>query len=136
MFPYPVKFLSELKSILFLVLVFWVAPNFCYAAGSIEELIRDRLSADKKTLDLSGTNIGTRGAKVLAGMSLFLNVETLLLQGNKIKYAGMKSLAKSPHSVNLKHLDLWGNMIGDMGLKVLSESSYIKGLGDAQTLEK
>jgi hypothetical protein len=78
--PCPVKSLSELKPVLLLVLLIWVTPNFCYAAGPIEELIHDRLSSDKKTLDLSGTNIGTRGAKVLAGMSLLLNVETLLLQ--------------------------------------------------------
>ncbi|MCS5623737.1 MAG: hypothetical protein NZ735_07255, partial [Candidatus Marinimicrobia bacterium] len=111
------KALSVSKVTLLLLIVFFWSSNICYGSDPIKELIHGRLSADKKTLDLSGTNIGTRGAKVLAGMSLLLNVETLLLQGNKIKYAGMKSLAKSPHSVNLKHLDLWGNMIGDMGLK-------------------
>ncbi|MGY8781752.1 MAG: hypothetical protein ACKVJJ_08840, partial [Fidelibacterota bacterium] len=83
---------------LLLIFAIVVTSNFCYAADRIEKLINDRLSADKKALDLSGMNIGIRGAKVLAGLSLLSNVETLLLQGNKIKYEGIKALAKSPHA--------------------------------------
>ena len=117
--------LFKFSRLLCLSLILSLVPDFCLADDPIKQLIRDRLSEDKKTLDLSGANIGTQGAKKLAEMELFSNVETLLLQGNKIKYGGIKALAKSPHSINLKHLDLWGNMIGDMGLKALSESSYI-----------
>ena len=122
------KILSLFKVSIFLTLVIWFNPSLCHAVDSLEKLILDRLSADKKTLDLSGVNIGSRGAKILAGMSFLSDVETLLLQGNKIKFSGIKALSKSPHSANLKNLDLWGNMIGDMGLKMLSESVFIKGL--------
>ncbi len=94
MFSFSVKSSSVLKATLFLFMVFFGGTNFCYGNDSIKELIHGRLSADKKTLDLSGGKIGPRGAKVLAGMSLLANVEILLLQGNKIKYAGIKNLAK------------------------------------------
>ena len=83
-------------------------PAFCYSGSSFDQLILDRLSADKKTLNLSGTNIGPREARILAEMELLDSVEILLLQGNKIKYKGLKALARSPHARNLKQLDLWG----------------------------
>ena len=59
-------------------------PTFCFSGDSFDQLILDRLSTDKKILNLSGANIGPREAKVLAEMELLTSVETLLLQGNKL----------------------------------------------------
>ena len=55
----------KFKCVFLLSSFFWTAPVFCYADSSVEQLIQDRLSEDKKTLNLSGANIGTRGAKIL-----------------------------------------------------------------------
>ena len=89
-------------------------------AVDISTLVEKRISDDRKTLDLTGLNIGPRGAKQLAVMESLSTLTTLHLQGNRIRSRGMKALAKSPHLMNLKHFDLWGNMIGDVGLKAFS----------------
>ena len=61
--------LIEFKVALLLILILGVTSSFCYAADPIEKLIFERLSADKKTLDLSGLNLGSREAKILADLS-------------------------------------------------------------------
>ena len=62
-------------------LIVLLIPTFCYSGASFDQLVLDRLSADKKILNLSGANIGPREAKILAEMELLTSVETLLLQG-------------------------------------------------------
>ena len=79
----------KLGRLLGCILVVLLVPEFCFADGGVDQLIRDRLSKDKKTLDLSGARIGPKGAKTLAGMELLSRVENLFLQGNKIKYRGI-----------------------------------------------
>ena len=49
-------------------LIVLLIPTFCFSGDSFDQLILDRLSADKKILNLSGANIGTREAKILAEM--------------------------------------------------------------------
>ena len=109
-----------------LLVIAWIV--FC--AGSVQAvdisaLVEKRISEDGKTLDLTGLNIGLKGAKQLAAMESLSSLTTLHLQGNRIRARGMKALAKSPHLANLKHLDLWGNMLGDIGLKAIAESPYL-----------
>ena len=72
-------------------------------ASDIVKLIEKKISKDRKSLDLTGLNIGPKGAKQLAKIKSLSSLVTLHLQGNRIKARGMKALAKSPHFANLKH---------------------------------
>ena len=51
-------------------------------AVDISTLVQKRISEDGKTLDLTGLNIGPRGAKELAAMESLSSLTTLHLQGN------------------------------------------------------
>ena len=65
-------------------------------ATDISKIIEKRISKDRKSLDLTGLNIGPKGAKQLAKMESLSTLVTLHLQGNRIKARGIKALAKSP----------------------------------------
>ena len=111
MFYFKSSFTFKLGRLLSFTLVILLVPLFCFGDSSVEQLIQNRLSKDKKTLDLSGAKIGPKGAKTLAGMELLSEVETLLLQGNKIKYRGiMLHRALQVHMMILQYLEfncLW-----------------------------
>ena len=85
MFYFKDRILFKLLLLTCFILFVLMVPGFCSAESGVEQLIRDRLSKDKKTLDLSRAKIGSKRAKTLAGMKLLSGVETLLLQGKKIK---------------------------------------------------
>ena len=58
-------------------------------ASDIVKLIEKKISKDRKSLDLTGLNIGPKGAKQLANMESLSSLVTLHLQGNRIKARGM-----------------------------------------------
>ena len=79
------------------LLLSFLSFNLFAWADDISALVANRISHDGKTLDLSGLNIGPKGAKQLAKVESLKEITTLHLQGNNIKARGMKALAKSPH---------------------------------------
>ena len=83
------------KTLLVIVLIVFCTSSV--QAMDISTLVEKRISEDGKTLDLTGLNIGPRGAKELAAMESLSSLTTLHLQGNRIRALGMKALAKSPH---------------------------------------
>jgi len=122
--------------------------------ASIEYLIKQFLSPDKRLLDLSNYHIGDKGceslvqssqlkrgklrqlrlpnndisdegAKVLAECEFFKNLTELDLYGNVISDDGVKAIASSPHLKKLKKLGLYGNLIEDEGAIAIAESDVL-----------
>ena len=60
----------KLGHLLYFIFIVLLLPEFCFAGSGFDQLILERLSKDKKTLDLSGAKIGPKEAKILAGMEL------------------------------------------------------------------
>ena len=81
MSAFPKKFLFTFICLLLSFLYF----NLFAWAVDIPTLVANRISHDGKTLDLSGLNIGTAGAKQLAKVESLKEITTLHLQGNNIK---------------------------------------------------
>ena len=52
MLSYPERFPLKFSHFFYLNIICLLIPIFCFADNNIEQVIRDRLSKDKKTLDL------------------------------------------------------------------------------------
>jgi Ran GTPase-activating protein (RanGAP) involved in mRNA processing and transport len=93
--------------------------------ASVEYLIKQYVSADRKKLNLSNFNLGDKGAIMLAKSKELSRLERLGLPNNNIGDEGAAALATSPLLKNLIELDLYGNVIGDDGVKALFNSPYL-----------
>ena len=65
MLSFPARFPLKFSHFFYLNIICLLIPIFCFADNSVEQIIRDRLSKDKKTLDLSGTKISFKCCKTL-----------------------------------------------------------------------
>ena len=122
--------------------------------ASVEYLIKQFISIDKRVLDLSNYNLGDKGtagltrspqlkrsklrwlrlpnnnisdegAKEIANCEYFKNLTELDLYGNVISDDGVKAIANSPHMAKLKKLGLYGNLIEDEGAVAIAESPVL-----------
>ena len=96
--------------------------------ASVEYLIKQYLSADRKKLNLSNFNLGDKGAVMLAKCKELSRLQRLGLPNNNIGDEGATALANSELFKNLRDLDLYGNVIGDDGVKALLNSPYLSRL--------
>lgn len=93
--------------------------------ASVEYLIKQYLSPDRKKLNLSNFNLGDKGAVMLAKSKEVGRLQRLGLPNNNIGDEGATALANSQLLKNLIELDLYGNVIGDDGVKALFNSPYL-----------
>jgi uncharacterized protein (TIGR02996 family) len=76
-------------------------------------------------LDLSGRQIGNKGATILANSSAVAHLVHLDLSENKIGARGVAALAGSPHLAALTRLNLSRNSIGPQGARALARSASL-----------
>ena len=69
--------------------------------ASVEYLIKQFLTPDKKNLDLSNQNIGDKGAVQLSTSKNLRKLKKLILPNNNISDEGIAAIANSE---NFKHL--------------------------------
>lgn len=132
----------------------WFIEQKDGTVASVEYLIQQFLSPDKRSLDLSNYNLGDKGArevtqspqlkrgklrslrlpnnnisdegvKDIANCEYFKNLTELDLYGNVISDDGVKAIASSPHFTRLKKLGLYGNLIEDEGAIAIAESEVL-----------
>ncbi len=85
--------------------------------ASVEYLIKQFLTPDKKNLDLSNQNIGDKGAITLSKSKSIKRLKKLMLPNNNIGDEGIIAIANSENFKNLTDLDIYGNVISDDGVK-------------------
>ena len=90
--------------------------------ASVEYLIKQFLSEDKKILDLSNQVLGDKGAVALAKSKHLKRVTRLTLANNNISDEGAIAIANSEKFKKLIELDFYGNVISDDGVKAIAES--------------
>ena len=93
--------------------------------ASVEYLIKQFLSPDKKVLDLSNQVLGDKGAVTLAKSKQLKRVKRLALANNNISDEGAIAIANSEKFKNLTELDFYGNVISDDGVKAIAECPSI-----------
>ncbi|MBI4384755.1 MAG: hypothetical protein HY579_12065 [Nitrospinae bacterium] len=97
-------------------------------AEELESFVRESLSPDGKTLDLTANYIKEYGAKDLASFEFLKDLATLELGTNLIGEKGAKYLATSKCLVNLTSLNLFYNAIGNDGVKAIAVSDNLLSL--------
>ena len=92
--------------------------------ASTEYLIKQFLSPDKRSLDLSNYNLGDKGAREITQSPQLKRgkLRSLRLPNNSISDEGAKDIANCEYFKNLTELDLYGNVISDDGVKAIATS--------------
>ena len=98
------------------------------ASDETEMVVRDNLSKDGKTLDLTAAYLKEYGAKDIASFEFLSDLNTLELGTNLIGAKGAKYLSKSTVLTNLKTLNLFYNEIGNDGVKFIAVSDNLQSL--------
>ena len=123
--------------------------------SDIASLVQEKLSIDKKKLDLRGvaikaeefkilsemdhlhalqqlnlnqTGLTSAGLQPLCGSRIFSELEFLSMSNNNLDDEAIFFFSKSPHTLKLAELNLSGNEIGALGARVLSLSASLTGL--------
>jgi Ran GTPase-activating protein (RanGAP) involved in mRNA processing and transport len=86
------------------------------------KIFKEGLSANGKTLNLSGKKIGDKGVEVLLTRDFLKKVTKLDLRYNKISEKGAKLLGASSSFGKLKSLELKHNYLLDNGAVALTQS--------------
>ena len=86
------------------------------------KVFKEGLSANGKTLNLSGKKIGDQGVAVLLSSDFLKKVTKLDLRYNKISEKGARLMAESKAFGKLKSLELKHNYLLDNGTVALAES--------------
>ena len=89
---------------------------------NFEKIFKEGLSANGKTLNLSGKKIGDNGLKILLTQPFLKKVTKLDLRYNKISEKGARLLAQSKAFGKLKSLELKHNYLLDNGTVALAQS--------------
>ena len=87
-----------------------------------EKIFKGGLSANGKTLNLSGKKIGDKGVEILLSKGFLKKVTKLDLRYNKISEKGAKLMAASKAFGKLKSLELKHNYLLDNGAVALGQS--------------
>ncbi|MCZ6514035.1 MAG: hypothetical protein O6857_08925, partial [Nitrospinae bacterium] len=87
-----------------------------------EKIFKEGLSANGKTLNLSGKKIGDHGLEILLTKDFLKKVTKLDLRYNKISEKGARLMAPSKSFGQLKWLELKHNYLLDNGTVALAES--------------
>ena len=87
-----------------------------------EKIFKEGLSANGKTLNLSGKKIGDQGLEILLTKDFLKKVTKLDLRYNKISEKGARLMAPSKSFGQLKWLELKHNYLLDNGTVALAES--------------
>ncbi len=93
-----------------------------------DNLFRQQLSSNGKTLNLAGKKIGDAGLKVLMSHDILKKVAKLDLRYNGITEKGAQYIADSPSLSKVKTLELRHNFLGDAGAVILAQSGNFKNL--------
>ncbi len=111
------------------------APEFIFqcaqrrlVVASVEYLIKQFLTPDKKNLDLSNQNIGDKGAIKLSQSKDLRQLKKLVLPNNNISDEGVVAIANSENFKQLTDLDIYGNVISNDGVKAIAESPHMSNL--------
>jgi Ran GTPase-activating protein (RanGAP) involved in mRNA processing and transport len=86
------------------------------------KVFKEGLSANGKTLNLSGKKIGDKGVEILLTRDFLKKVTKLDLRYNKISEKGAKLIAASKDFGKLKSLELKHNYLLDNGTVALAQS--------------
>jgi Ran GTPase-activating protein (RanGAP) involved in mRNA processing and transport len=95
---------------------------FGYSELDYEKIFKEGLSANGKTLNLSGKKIGDQGIEILLTKKFLKKVTKVDLRYNKISEKGAKQIAQSNAFGKLKSLELKHNYLLDNGTVALAES--------------
>lgn len=95
---------------------------FGYSELDYEKVFKEGLSANGKTLNLSGKKIGDKGVEILLTRNFLKKVTKLDLRYNKISEKGAKLMAASKAFGKLKSLELKHNYLLDNGAVELAQS--------------
>lgn len=87
-----------------------------------EKIFKEGLSANGKTLNLSGKKIGDKGVEILLSKDFLKKVTKLDLRYNKISEKGAKRMAASKAFGKLRSLELKHNYLLDNGAVALAQS--------------
>lgn len=87
-----------------------------------EKIFKEGLSANGKTLNLSGKKIGDKGVEILLTQDFLKKVTKLDLRYNKISEKGARLMAASKAFGKLKSLELKHNYLLDNGTVALAQS--------------
>lgn len=87
-----------------------------------EKIFKEGLSANGKTLNLSGKKIGDKGVEILLTQDFLKKVTKLDLRYNKISEKGAQLMAVSKTFGKLKSLELKHNYLLDNGTVALAQS--------------
>ena len=87
-----------------------------------EKIFKEGLSANGKTLNLSGKKIGDAGLELLLSKDFLKKVTKLDLRYNKISEKGARLMAQSKAFGKLKSLELKHNYLLDNGTVALAQS--------------
>ncbi len=86
------------------------------------KIFSEGLSANGKTLNLSGKKIGDKGVDILLAQDFLKKVTKLDLRYNKISEKGARKMAQSKAFGNLRSLELKHNYLLDNGAVALAQS--------------
>ncbi len=95
---------------------------FDFSELDYEKIFKEGLSANGKTLNLSGKKIGDRGVELLLSQEFLKKVTKLDLRYNKISEKGARLMAQSKAFAQLKSLELKHNYLLDNGTVALAQS--------------
>jgi len=98
------------------------------ASDETEMIVRDNLSKDGKTLDLTAAYLKEYGAKDVAAFEFLGDLTNLEMGTNLIGPRGAKYIAQSKVLVNLTSLNLFYNNIGNEGAKYIAVSDNLQSL--------
>lgn len=94
-----------------------------------EKIFKEGLSANGKTLNLSGKKIGDKGVEILLSRDFLKKVTKLDLRYNKISEKGARRMAQSKAFGKLQSLELKHNYLLDNGAVALAQSKGFPNLG-------
>ena len=98
------------------------------ASDETEMIVRDNLSKDGKTLDLTASYLKEYGAKDVASFDFLKDLTNLEFGTNLIGPKGAKYLGQSKVLTNLTSLNLFYNNIGNEGAKFIAVSDNLQSL--------
>jgi Ran GTPase-activating protein (RanGAP) involved in mRNA processing and transport len=98
------------------------------ASEETEMIVRDNLSKDGKTLELTAAYLKEYGAKDVATFEFLKDLTSLEFGTNLIGPAGAKYLAQSTVLTHLTSLNLFYNSIGNEGVKYIAVSDNLQSL--------
>ena len=98
------------------------------ASYETEMIVRDNLSKDGKTLDLTASYLKEYGAKDVASFEFLVDLTTLEFGTNLIGTKGAKYIGQSKVLTHLTSLNLFYNDIGNEGAKYIAVSDNLQSL--------